>query len=263
MASLYESADQYLKGPECMRMEVDMWHAGASLLLQEVIRKQRGSGFGGLYGNLGLKAKRELPIISILDVCCGPGNFLNYVTLVYDFNKIEALGIDINDQFIENAKKRFKKSIFSFITGDAIGYQFGKRFDFILAGSAYHHIEDENKVKFITNMRKHLKENGRIIMCENFIPEYSNVASKRDAINRFYKALKIYFSTGNATPEAIDILEEVHQLELTGEKEHKVSFAEFEQDLNKSGLEIVVDRIIWQPKEFRQSNAGSHVLMLR
>lgn len=261
MASLYESAEQYLKGPEGMRMEVDMWYTGASILLQEVMRKQQDSGFGSLHGNLGSKARRELPIISILDVCCGPGNFLNYVTLIYDSNKIEAISIDINEKFITDAKKRF--GISDFVVGDAVSYQFDKKFDFILASSAYHHIEDKNKVRFLTNMRKHLKENGRIIVCENFIPEYSDDDSKRDAIDRFYVALKHYFLAGNATLEAIDILEEVHQLELAGKEEHKVSFSEFEQDVSKSGLEIVVDRIIWQPTEFRQSNAGSHVLVLR
>ena len=43
--TLYESTERYLKGPDGMRNEVDMWYSGACLLFQEIIRKKQGKSF--------------------------------------------------------------------------------------------------------------------------------------------------------------------------------------------------------------------------
>ncbi|HLD07002.1 MAG TPA: class I SAM-dependent methyltransferase [Candidatus Nanoarchaeia archaeon] len=262
MKTLYGSSERYLNGPDGMRNEVDMWYTGASLFLQEVMRKKRPNEFGGLHEESGIEARTELKTISVLDVCCGPGNFANHVGLFYP--KLDLTGIDINDEFLESARKRFSTHGRNFLKMNAIDFQLGRTFDFVLASSAYHHIEDEDKRRFLKSIKEHLSKSGKIIICENFLPYYDNDKKLRsDAINRYYKALIAYYARGNATPEAIDVIREVYQLELQGEEEHKVHYQRFKQDVEEEGLVIEVDRIIWQPKDFRADNAGSHVLLLK
>ena len=252
---LYSSAARYLNGPEGMRNEVDMWYAAAMLVLQESVKNLAG-GFGGLGERIGNDVRKSLPNISILDVCCGPGNFANYVSLLYPH--LEVTGIDTNETFLACARERFGSQGWKFLQEDAAAFDLGRTFDFILAGSAYHHIEDAQKIAFLQRMGRHLSD-GRIVMCDNFLPEAS---ARADAVNRYYHALIEWYEQGNATPEAIEVIREVHQLELRGEEEHKVPFSRFTEDAKQSGLEILLDRPIWQPPEFRADNAGSHVLLL-
>ena len=84
-----------------------------------------------------------------------------------------------------------------------------------------------------------------------------------NAIEKYYRALKKYYSEGNGTEEAIEAIEEVRQLELSGEEEHKVDFKRFKNHVRNAGLEIEKDFVIWQPEEFIADNAGSHTLLLR
>lgn len=259
--TLYESTERYLKGPDGMRNEVDMWYSGACLLFQEIIRKKQGKGFGGLHEQKGIDIRRTLEPVSVLDVCCGPGNFANYVGLFYP--EVDLTGIDINDEFLRSARERFGEYGWTFLRTDAVNFNLGRTFDFILASSAYHHIEDREKIKFLQSIRNHLSEDGKVIVCDNFLPYHEDDDSRREAIHQYYNALIRYYSDGNATLEAIEIIKEVYQLELEGEEEHKVHFQRFKEDIEKSGLEIEVDRVIWQPEQFRADNAGSHVLILK
>jgi len=257
---LYSNAANYNNGPEFMRNEVDMWHAGGSLLLQEIIRRQKRSGFGGLQSEIGFEYREKIKHISILDVCSGPGNFPNYLSLYIP--NIQVTGIDLNEKFLDYARQAYGHLGWRFIKADATILNLKKKFDFVTASSAYHHIPDEKKVQFLEKIASHLTKDGKIILCENFLPNHDTDA-RTDAIHKYYSALKNYYSQGNATPKALELIEEVHQLELSGEEEHKVDFRKFQEHVRKVSLQIEVDRIIWQPEEFKEDNAGSHVLLLR
>ncbi len=98
MDSLYTSSDIYLNGPEGMRNEVDMWYTGAFMLLQDVIRNKVKSEYGGLHDASGIDLRAALEKVSVLDVCCGPGNFSNYLGLVYPL--VHVTGIDTNEEFL-------------------------------------------------------------------------------------------------------------------------------------------------------------------
>jgi hypothetical protein len=58
-------------------------------------------------------------------------------------------------------------------------------------------------------------------------------------------------------------INEVYQLELSGVEEHKVSKKIFAAHVEQAGLRIEQDVIVWQPKRLRDSNAGSHVILLK
>lgn len=231
--NLYSSAEVYLNAPENMKNEVEAWYIGSALFLQQVVKNQKQTLFGGLGKETGLKIQRELRSVSVLDVCCGPGNFVNYLNLVC--SKIEVTGIDTNEIFLRSARERFKEFGWQFLKEDATNFNLGRKFDFVVASSAYHHIEDKKKIDFLKNIVSHLSGNGKVIVCENFLPKYSNILSKNKAIKKYYKILKAYYNKGNANPEAIKAIGEVQQLELSGEEEHKVHFGMFKDDIKKIG----------------------------
>jgi ubiquinone/menaquinone biosynthesis C-methylase UbiE len=252
---LYASASEYFKGPDGMKNEVSMWFTAAGLLMQELSIKNGYAPFGGLGQTRGLKPEP----ISILDVCSGPGNFVNHLHFV--FPNFTATCVDLNKNFIEAGKKLFPA--WEWIAGDVVAISLDKQYDVITASSAFHHIPDENKPAFWANLMRHLQPNGFVLVCENFLPDYSNPEERLRAVETYYAELKAYYCKGNATAESQNALEEVYQLEKKGVEEHKVSFRMFAQQIASMGFYIFQDIIVWQPGIFKNDNAGSHVFVLK
>ncbi len=260
-SKLYTSVEAYLNGPDGMNNEVGMWAVSAGILLKEIVKRGLNTQYGGLHQYLGPEVRSSLPVCSILDMCSGPGNFPNYLSLVSD--KIRVVGIDINHLFIEAGNKRFNQYGWQFIEADACSIDLKRKFDFVTASSAYHHIEDKSKIAFLRNIKRHLVPSGKVVICENFLPRYTSQKDRVKAVKTYYLLLDEYFRIGNATKESLKAIKEVGELELSKIEEHKVDFQRFKQHIKKSGLELELDIPIWQPSSFKQSNAGSHVLLLK
>ena len=259
-SNMYSSGEAYLKASGVMNNELTMWSVAAGIFVQEAVRKERKSVFGENPAEIGLKLREELRAVSVLDMCCGPGTFVNYLALVYPH--ITVTGIDVNEAFIEYASRRFGEYGWEFIKADAKDFDLKRTFDFVTAASAYHHLEDEFKVDFLLNARKHLAAGGKVIVCEQFLPHYSNESTRIHAINKYYGLLRKHCSRGGITREIIQAIDETHQLELSGHEEHKVHHAAFELHAQAAGFEIELDIPVWQPKEFMKDNAGSFVILL-
>lgn len=260
-SKLYTSVETYLNGPDGMNNEVTMWAVAAGIFMKEAIRMQDGKGFGGLHASKGLERRLTLPEMSLLDVCCGPGNFANYLSLVHP--SIAVTGVDINPTFIKAAQERFKKEGWKFFCRDMCTLNFSERYDFVVASSAYHHIPDSHKQLFVNILKNHIKPSGKVLICENVLPAYMNDTERPAAIEAYYLKLREYYAQGNATSESRKAIEEVYRLEVSGEEEHKVDFSLFAKHVHGAGLEIELDIPIWQPLEFKESNAGSHVFLLK
>jgi len=256
---LYKSADAYLKAPEGMKNEVLMWFVGGGILMQELSKRMDNAPFGGLRHKIGYSENKKLGQVEILDVCSGLGNFANHLSFVCP--KIRATCIDTNKEFIKYGKTKFKD--WEFIEADAVNFSLGKKFNFIIASSAYHHIADKDKLAFLKNLKSHLKDDGIVIVCENFLPDYQTEKERKVAIKLYYEELKNFYKKGNATKESITAISEVEHLEIAGEEEHKVSFRIFNEQIKKAGFVIDSDIVVWQAKLFYKDNAGSRVVVLK
>lgn len=84
----------------------------------------------------------------ILDVGCGNG------AVAYDLSrKAESvLGIDINEENINYAKKHYQSDNSNFIIGDATKYQFKRSFDIIVLSNVLEHIK--NRTIFLQKIKK-------------------------------------------------------------------------------------------------------------
>ncbi len=256
---LYTSADTYFEGPDGMKNEVAMWYVAAGLLMRELAKRKGNLPFGGLGKVQGYSiTPDESDTLDVLDLCSGPGNFVNHLSFVFPWLKV--ICTDVNETFLNAGQKQFDK--WSFIKADVTKIDLKKQFDCITASSAYHHIEHNQKIDFLKTIKNHLKLNGFAIICENFLPEYSSETERNQGIELYYDELVKYYKEGNATETSIKAIDEVYRLELTGVEEHKVTRTIFERQVNEVGLLIDIDIVVWQSEKLRPSNAGSHVLIL-
>ncbi len=243
-----------------MPNERRMLFIAAGLFLERAMRMP-GSRTDGFWRGRGVETRDSLTRVSVLDMCCGTGNFANQISLVHP--KIEVTGIDFNEKFVTFAKEKFGDLGWKFVSGDAVTYSFGTFFDFILMSSAYHHIEDGRKADFLSNARRHMRNTGDCLVCDNFLPDYSSKHGRESAITRYYMALAKHYEENRVPKETMEALREVEKLEVAGVEEHKVSYRLFLRDAENAGLRVVMDLPVWQPEDFQHDNAGSHVILLR
>ena len=100
----------------------------------------------------------------VLDVGCGPG------TNSREFSHAKYFGIDINEAYIESARKRYGCN---FMVADARTYRTAPeaRFDFILVNSFLHHIATTDVVDLLSHLRTLLTDNGCIHILEPILPK--------------------------------------------------------------------------------------------
>ncbi len=104
--------------------------------------------------NLGIIKKiNKLKGTSVLDVGCGNGNMLSYLS-----KKFKKFGIDIDDNAIKNSQKYgviFKKDLNRKIT-------LPKKYDIIIIYHVIEHLKEP--IKFLNNILKYLKKGGYIVL---------------------------------------------------------------------------------------------------
>ena len=105
----------------------------------------------------------------VLDVACGPGTNTKY------FAGADYLGIDINERYIQDARRRYSRN---FVAADVLTYVAppDDRFDFVLVNSFLHHLPTKDVLAILGHLRTLLTEDGHIHMLELVLPEKPSVA---------------------------------------------------------------------------------------
>jgi SAM-dependent methyltransferase len=99
----------------------------------------------------------------VLDVGCGPG------TNTALFTGADYLGIDINESYIESARRRHRRT---FVAADVTTYRVAdhQRFDLILVNSLLHHLDDASTVRLLKHLSRLLSDDGRVHILELVLP---------------------------------------------------------------------------------------------
>lgn len=113
---------------------------------------------------------------SVLDLGCGTG----YITKF--FPKSKYLGLDIDKQALNYAKKRNKN--YKFIEGNAVFFRTKQKFDLIVIIGVLHHLNDFESNKALTNVSKKLTKRGRVIIIEAVPP-----INKYNLLSKFLRSL--------------------------------------------------------------------------
>ena len=123
---------------------------------------------------------------SILDFGCGFGNLISYLNCYY--KNFEYTGLDINEKFLEKARKHYPKNKFKKV--NAFSSNIEKKYDFIVS-SGVHNTKIEDNYYFIKDTMKKFNAASNYGFAMNFLS--TNVDYKEK--NLFYsnpsKILKI------------------------------------------------------------------------
>jgi len=94
-----------------------------------------------------------------LDVGCGPGTNASH------FAHTDYLGIDWNERYIRSAQQRYKGR---FLVADAekLTALPGERFDFIMANSLLHHLDEPSTKRLLAHLSGLLTEDGHVHILE-------------------------------------------------------------------------------------------------
>ena len=141
----------------------------------------------------------------VLDVGCGPGTNAKY------FQHTDYRGLDINDRYIENARRRYPGE---FIQCDVRKYEpdDGQAFDYIFLNSFLHHIDDQNTQKILQCLHNLLTPNGSIHILDLVLPENRSIArwlAKKDRgdyarpFERWREIFSNVFTTVHCKPFAV------------------------------------------------------------
>jgi SAM-dependent methyltransferase len=117
---------------------------------------------------------KPAPGEKILDIGCGPADILDHLPAV------NYTGLDISQEYIDSAKKRFGGSRGRFYCGDvALATIEGEQgsFDLVLATGVIHHLDDAQAAKLFTLARRLLGPHGRLVTFDGcLVPQQSKIA---------------------------------------------------------------------------------------
>ena len=200
---------------------------------------------------------------SVLDMCCGTGLFRK--GWLSELENIVYAGVDINQSFIRYAKLRTPDMLDHYVHGDAASVDLRKEFDFVIGTSAYHHIKDEEKVKFLENMKKHLKKDGKAVIYEKFIHPFTNrIEAARSGITFYTERIYDMMQKENLSETQLFALYNELYLTSVRKDEYKVPYAHFRKDLKKTGFKIIEEKKLWpEDNRFKDQKVGDFVLVLR
>jgi SAM-dependent methyltransferase len=105
----------------------------------------------------------------VLDVGCGPGTNAKY------FTQAEYLGVDINPDYIQDARQRHRGE---FVACDVRTYRppAGACFDFVLVNSFLHHFNTSEVKSILLHLNTLLSADGRVHILELVMPQHASIS---------------------------------------------------------------------------------------
>lgn len=159
-----------------------------------------------------IKKLQITPHTTILDLCCGTGDFTKIITKLYPRTKI--IGADFSQNMLKIAKKKNPKGVFLQADATALPFKDGE-FDYITMGFGLRNIE--NRTNALNEVARVLKNNGKFLhldfgkhtkiskIFDIFVPFFVKIFRKNDKHYSYLLASKQEF------PEPEKLIEEFEQ----------------------------------------------------
>jgi ubiquinone/menaquinone biosynthesis C-methylase UbiE len=201
----------------------------------------------------------------VLDLCCGTG--LSLQQMIEHPNVSLAIGVDISKPYLDFANKRYRNSRLkpTLILGDAVSIPLPTHeWDIIMLASAYHHIEDSRKLKFLQRVHQLISNTGYAIIAENILPEYQedNIDDYVRAVKEFYNQVLITAQEQNPhLPDYVaNLIKKVAQYGCDGDYEYKVCLSVLLKHLREAQLNIVSHQRVWPKDESVFGGSGGNYI---
>jgi SAM-dependent methyltransferase len=216
----------------------------------DVSRAQKTFNEEALYGAIeaGAKAwhRQERRPARVLEFCSSSGLCALRVSRVIDVESVTL--VDIDPDPLAVARRRFRSSPrVSTVLADAVTYRAPHMFDVILLNSAYHHIANRSKARFLANVARHLAPGGRVLLGDHFLAPYQRPNDFRAAVVAFYAPLLGELTRRHTHARAVEIIRQAAYQCWNREVEFKVSWPVFQRHLVGSGLRLRDYRVVWSP----------------
>ncbi|MEO8257041.1 MAG: class I SAM-dependent methyltransferase [Acidobacteriota bacterium] len=108
-------------------------------------------------------------VTAALDLGCGPG------TNAHHFAGARYLGLDWNPAYVDHARRRYRGE---FAVADICNEEVtgGRRFDFILANSIFHHVPDRDASRILAALADRLTPDGHVHIIDMVVPAAAGIA---------------------------------------------------------------------------------------
>ncbi len=131
--------------------------------------------------------------LNVLDVACGEGYGSN---LMANYAK-NVTGVDISQDAINHAKKRYKRNNLNYIWGSATDLSMfqNESFDAVISFETIEHIDETSQQLFLKEIKRVLRPNGFLIMSTPDKKIYSDLHNYHNEyhIHEFYKSEFVSF----------------------------------------------------------------------
>lgn len=206
-----------------------------------------------------------------LDLCCGTG--LSTRCLAEHPHISGVTGVDNCGSYLDYARKVLAdcRVVPILLKDDSVTVS-SKRlgrdsWDLVMMASAYHHIENSRKIRFLRRVRNLIGRTGCAIMAENVLPEYAEGKPEeyKRAVEVFYhEVLRTARASNPNLPARVEsLIERVAQYGYDGDYEYKVSMGILRQHLNLVGLSIADETCVWPINGELGAEAGNFVFVLK
>ncbi len=195
--------------------------------------------------DLALKHLADKIDITIADFCCGTG--INTKMLAGRLPVSKAVLVDINDKFLEIAQHSGINAQLEIVPSDILKVDFHANADAVISMFAYHHVPDEMKADYISQVRDALKDGGLLFLGEIYSP---NKKTTLDYYNHLYEVI----------PKKLAELHEfLMQTAQSDHFEYKVAKKFADAQLQSAGFKVVESKKIWPDGYFDDADIGTFV----
>lgn len=199
----------------------------------------------------------------VLDVCAATG--LTALRVARAIPVAHSALVDTDALALVQAERQLKGvSAVTVYCEDAVLFCEGAPYDLILMNSAYHHVEDDRKVAFLSNAASLLADGGRIVLGEHFLPVYAGLSDYREAVTAFYVSLLRELQRRGESADAIDVIRRSGLYGWERNYEFKVSWDVFEKHVASADLKLLSRISVWLPHpEVMERIIGTIVVVLK
>jgi SAM-dependent methyltransferase len=198
--------------------------------------------------SLSVKYTKNRKTVDIADFCCGIGSNTQKLSKKRALNK--ALLIDINKGFLDIAKKSaIVAKELEIKHGNILLENFDKSYDIVFSIFAYHHMKDNEKLRYIEQIKKALKPKGVLILTEIFLN------NKKEGVQYYKKLLE----SVQANKRVSGLKEFLEQTAKSTEFEFKVPKKIADSQFQSSGFRLLEQVKVWPKDDSVENGQGTFV----